>query len=179
MPQKVPEATLIDGSTGRVPEGAGWFVVNAAQAAGMRTERFGAAAAFEGAERFPEFGINVRVLEPGQPASLYHRENAQEAYLVVSGTALAIVEDQERPMGPGDLLHLPAGTAHVLVGAGDGPAIVVMCGTRRTPPEYVFEVSDVAARHGACAPQQTSDPRVAYAGSAPPQFGPVDVPWPA
>lgn len=179
MHGKVPEATLVDGSTGRVPEGAGWFVVNAAQAAGMRTERFGAAAGFEGAQRFAEFGINVRVLAPGQPASLYHRENAQEAYLVVSGQALAIVEDEERPMGPGDLLHLPAGTAHVLVGAGDGPAIVVMCGTRKTPPEYVFPVSEVAARHDASVAEETDDPRVAYAGMTPPQFGPVDIPWPS
>ena len=178
MADPIPEATLVAGATGRVPEGAGWFVVNAAEAAGMTTERFGSAAAFEGAQRFAEFGINVRVLAPGQPASLYHRENAQEAYLVVAGEALAIVEEQERPMGPGDLLHLPAGTAHVLVGAGDGPAIVVMCGTRKTPPEYVFPVSAAAGRFDASVAEETSDPRVAYAGIAPPQFGPVDVPWP-
>jgi uncharacterized cupin superfamily protein len=176
--EKIPEATLVDGATGRVPEGGGWFVVNAAEAAGMSTERFGAAAGFEGAQRFAEFGINVRVLAPGQPASLYHRENAQEAYLVVSGSAVAIVEEQERTLGPGDLLHLPAGTAHVLVGGGDGPAIVVMCGTRKTPPEYVFPVSAAAARHDASVAEETDDPRVAYAGMTPPAFGPVDIPWP-
>jgi len=65
MADPIPEATLVAGATGRVPEGAGWFVVNAAEAAGMTTERFGAAAAFEGAQRFAEFGINVRVLASG------------------------------------------------------------------------------------------------------------------
>ena len=178
MRNDIPEAKLVDGATGKVPEGDGWFIVSAMQAAGMATERFGTAAAFEGAQRFEEFGINVRVLQPGQSSSLYHRENAQEAFLVISGTALAIVEDHEREMGPGDFLHLPAGTAHTLVGAGDGPAVVVMCGTRKTPPEYVFPVSEVAARHNASAAKETTDPREAYAGMTPPQFGPVDIPWP-
>jgi uncharacterized cupin superfamily protein len=34
---------------------------------------------------FPELGVNIRLLQPGQPAAMYHREGAQEACLVLSG----------------------------------------------------------------------------------------------
>jgi uncharacterized cupin superfamily protein len=60
---------------------------------------------------FPEFGINVRVLQPGQPAAMYHREGAQEAFLALSGECVVIVEEEERPMRKGDFLHLPPGVS--------------------------------------------------------------------
>lgn len=34
---------------------------------------------------FPQVGIKIRVLEPGQPNGLYHSENQQEDFLVLSG----------------------------------------------------------------------------------------------
>ena len=49
---------------------------------------------------------------------------------MLSGEALAIVEGEERPMRPWDLLHCPAGTNHVIVGAGDGPCVVLAVGAR-------------------------------------------------
>ena len=118
-----PGSTLTDSPTGKTPEGDGWFIVNVAEAQGMQTESFGAGTRFENMQHpFPEFGINVRVLQPGQPNGLYHREDAQEAFLVLSGEVTAIVEDQERTMRKGDLLYVPPRTAHIIVGAGDGPA---------------------------------------------------------
>jgi len=87
----VPEAPLSDSAAGRAAESDGWFVVNVADAAGMHTDRFGDACRFEvAAARFPEFGINVRVLQPGQPNCLYHRESSQEAFLVLSGECIAV-----------------------------------------------------------------------------------------
>jgi oxalate decarboxylase/phosphoglucose isomerase-like protein (cupin superfamily) len=55
---------------------------------------------------------------------MYHRENDQEDFLVLAGEALAIVEGEERPLRQWDFVHCPAGTNHVLVGAGDGPAVL-------------------------------------------------------
>ena len=66
-------------------------------------------------------GINIGVLEPGQPASMYHRENDQEDFLVLSGECLAIIEGSERPLRAWDFVHCPPGTEHIFVGAGDGP----------------------------------------------------------
>ena len=161
----VPEAQLVDSPAGRAAETDGWFIVNVAEAAGMHTDRFGDACRFEvAAARFPEFGINVRVLQPGQPNCLYHRESSQEAFLVLSGECIAVVEEQERPMRPGDFFHAPSGTAHVIVGAGEGPCVVLMVGTRKDPEELLYPASPVAARHGASVERDTSDEEAAYAG---------------
>jgi uncharacterized cupin superfamily protein len=159
-----------------VPEGSGWFVVNVADAHATESRRFGASVRFENESRFPEFGINVRVLQPGQPASLYHRENAQEAFLVLSGECLLIVEDEERPLRKGDFVHLPAGTPHVLVGAGDGPASVLMVGTRKDPEELLYEVNAAAARFAASVERETSDEQAAY-GSNPLRPARLGLPW--
>ena len=128
----IEEAPLRRAEAGLVPDGDGWFIVGVADAEGAHSERFGDGCVFEGPMvRFPEFGINVRVLEPGQPGSLYHREDAQEAFLVLSGECLAIVEDQERAMRKGDLLYTPPNTAHALVGAGERPCAILMVGSRK------------------------------------------------
>ena len=161
----VPEATLAETEHGLVPEGEGWFSVNLTDAAAIHTERFGDGCRFEGDTPFPEFGINVRVLQPGQPASMYHREDAQEAFLVLSGECVAIVEDQERPMRAGDLLHMPPRTAHVAVGAGDGPCAILMVGARKAQMGLAFPVSEAAARYGASVDRETDDAPTAYAGT--------------
>ena len=174
----VPEAPLGDSPAGRAAEADGWFIVNVADAPATLSERFGAKCGFEGAAaRFPEFAINVRVLAPGQPNCLYHREDSQEAFLVLSGECIAIVEEQERPMRAGDFLYTPSGTAHVIVGAGDGPCSVLMVGTRKDPEELLYPVSPVAARHGASVEQETPDAEVAYGDeeSEPRPLG--RVPW--
>jgi uncharacterized cupin superfamily protein len=175
--ERIDEAPLRETEAGLVPEGDGWFVVNVAAGRGIRTDRFGAACVFEGAERFPEFGINVHVLQPGQPNSMYHREDAQEDFLVLSGEAIAIVEDEERPLRPGDLLHTPPGTAHVLVGAGSGPCAILMVGTRKRPETLLYPVSKIAWRYGASVDEETTDEDAAYAGTPPPEPGPVGMLW--
>jgi uncharacterized cupin superfamily protein len=175
--ERIQEAPLRRSEAGLLPDGDGWFVVNVAEGRGIQTARFGAACVFEGAARFPEFGINVHVLEPGQPNAMYHREDAQEAFLVLSGEAIAIVEDVERRLRPGDFLYTPPGAAHVLVGAGDEPCAVLMVGTRKRPERLLYPVSEAAARYGASVDQETDDEGAAYAGTSPPEPGPIGMPW--
>jgi uncharacterized cupin superfamily protein len=163
---------------GLVPEGDGWFVVNVADARAFHSERAGLNCPFESRDSapFPEFGINIRVAEPGQPTSMYHAENAQEAFLVLAGECVLVIEDEERRLRRWDFVHCPAGTRHVLVGAGDGPCAILMVGTR--PPEEVLEypVSEVAARHGASVEKSTPSEEEAYAGW--PDLTPRRMPWP-
>ena len=177
--EPVPEAPLQPAEAGLLPGAEGWFVVNVADSHATHSDRFGTSARFEQRPEveFPEFGFNVRVLEPGQPASLYHRENAQELFLVLSGECVAIVEEQERPLRKGDLLYMPPGTAHVLVGAGDGPSTVVMAGTRREPEELLYPVSAAAARYGASAERETSSAEEAYGDSCSPRPIELGLPW--
>ncbi len=61
---------------------------------------------------------------------MYHWEADQEDFLVVSGEALLIVEGEERPLRQWDFVHCPPGTKHTILGAGDGPCIVVAVGAR-------------------------------------------------
>ena len=125
--------------------------------------------------RFPEVGVNVHVLEPGQAASQYHAESEQEAFLVLSGEPLLIVEEQERRLRPGDVFHSPGGTRHVFVGAGDGRSAILMIGARRLADAILYPVSPVAARDGASVEASTPLPSEAYRGW--PDDEPRRFPW--
>jgi uncharacterized cupin superfamily protein len=176
--EQVDEAPLRQTDGGMTPEGDGWFVVNIAEAVAVGKQGLGRAAVFEADDEFPEYGINVHVIQPGEPNCMYHRENHQEDFLVLSGECVAIVEDQERPMRRGDFLHTPAGCAHVFVGAGDGPCAILMVGSRCEPDEVLYPVSAVAARHGASVERETPHSREAYARFPKGQRTPLGhVPW--
>lgn len=160
----VDEARVEPTDNGKAAKSDGWFILNTREARWRRSEEFGLLCTLEGEPKFPSYGINVRVVQPGQPASLYHSENAQENFLILSGEALVVVENQERRLTAGDFVHFPPGTNHVLVGAGDGPCAILMMGFRPAEKKLLYPVSEVAAKHGASAVKETSDPREAYAG---------------
>ena len=62
--------------------------------------------------------------------SMYHWEADQEGFLVLSGEALLIVEDEERPLRQWDYFHCPPDVPHTIVGAGSGPAAILAIGAR-------------------------------------------------
>jgi hypothetical protein len=83
-----------------------------------------------------------------------------------AGAALLIIEGQERPLGQWDFVHSPPGSNHIIVGAGDGPCVVLAMGSRQhmaTPEWGAYTVDEAALRHGAGVEQETSDSAVAYA----------------
>ena len=109
-----------------------------------------------------QYGVRVHVLQPGEPNGLYHRENQQEDFLVLHGSCTLLVEGEERPLQQWDFVHSPAWTEHIFVGAGDGPCAILMVGARQLPWEVVYPVDELAARHGAGAATETTDPDEAY-----------------
>jgi uncharacterized cupin superfamily protein len=159
----VPEAPLTPAETGQRPEGEGWFVINAADAHWRDSPHFGAFTRFEGDAGFPQVGINIGVLAPGQPACMYHGENEQEDFLVLQGECLLLIEGEERPLKAWDFVHCPAWTEHVFVGAGEGPCTLLAIGTR-LGGDIVYPVSEVAQRHKAGVLEETPNPDDAYAG---------------
>jgi uncharacterized cupin superfamily protein len=168
----VPEAEYERTDAGVVPKGQGWFVLSAKDAV-WKDGDFGAYTRFEGPEsRFPMIGVNIGVLQPGQPACMYHGENEQEDFLVLSGECLLLIEGEERPLKAWDFVHCPPWAEHVFVGAGDGPCAILALGTRLSP-EVVYPASELAQRHRAGVGRTTRDPKEAYAGSA----DDVDVPF--
>ena len=158
----VPEAPMEDRPGGKKPAGEGWFVINARDAAWIRNEKFGAGVTFEGEPEFTQLGINIGVLEPGQPACMYHRESAQEDFLVLWGECLLLVEGEERRLKAWDFVHCPPWTDHVFVGAGDGPCGLLAVGSREHE-EIVYPVSELAQKYEAGVDKETPDPKEAYA----------------
>ncbi len=143
---------------------ADWFTVNVRDTPWRTHDTFGSACRFESPEvEFPQLGINLRVLRPGQPNCLYHSESLQEDFLVLHGECLLLVEGEERRLGPWDFVHCPPGTEHVFVGAGDGPCVILMVGARDPDERLLYPVSELAARYGASAETETTSPEEAYA----------------
>ena len=171
----VGEARLEDVGSGLAPVSPGWFVVNAGAAAWVRNEAFGGRCVFESTPRvlaerpdvepqfFTETGFTLAVLEPGKPSGMYHAESGQEDFLVLAGTCLLLIEEEERPLRAFDFVHCPPGTRHTFVGTGDGPCVIFMIGARREDGTIVYPRSDTARARGAGVEEETPAPAEAYA----------------
>ena len=151
------EALLEETEAGRVPTGEGWFVLNARDVSWIRSEERGQDTDFEGKQEWPQLGFRIQVLGRGQRGT-YHGESGQEDFLVVSGECVVVIEGEERRLRAWDFVHCPPWTRHVFVGAGDGPCVIVMTGSRVGGFEVVYPVNEVAAKHGASVLEETSKP---------------------
>jgi uncharacterized cupin superfamily protein len=161
----VPEAPLEQTEHGLVPKGEGWFVLNARDAVWADRGPRGAVMTFEGEPEFEQVGVNLFVLDPGSPMSMYHWEADQEDFLVLSGEALLIAEGEERPLRAWDFVHCPPRMAHTIVGAGSGPCAILAVGARahQVGEDWGgYPLDETAAAHDAASLEETNDPRVAY-----------------
>ena len=150
---------------GLVVDGEGWFVVNARESRWKDEGPLGSYCTFEGKRRFPHFGINISVLEPGERIGMYHRENAQEAFLVLEGECTLIVEGAERRLKAWDFFYCAPRTEHIIVATGEQSAVVLAVGGRGrgVGGGIVYPVSETAARHEASVVRETTSPSEAYA----------------
>jgi uncharacterized cupin superfamily protein len=113
-----------------------------------------------------QIGVNLFVLEPGQPMSMYHWEADQEDFLVLSGEALLIVDEEERPLRQWDFFHCPPNVSHTIVGAGSGPSAILALGARidSVGDDWGgYPYSELAMKHDASTEEETTEPKVAYA----------------
>ena len=167
--EKIAEAKMSETENGLVPEGPGWYVLNAKDAAWKKNEKFGEACTFEGSERFKQYGVNIHVIHPGQPNCHYHGEDDQEDFLVLKGTCKLIIEGQEKILKEWDFVHCPKWTKHVFIGAGSEPCAILMMGGR-TGNGVIYPIDDLAEKYGACPAQETDSPQESYKG-VPPMVG--------
>jgi uncharacterized cupin superfamily protein len=173
IPESPPEQT----EHGHVGVGPGWFVLNARDARwfvrpGRRSVSFTGRNEWEADTFFPMLGVQLADIEPGQPNSQYHWETEAEAFFVISGEALLIIEGQERPLRQWDFVHMPPKTEHVLVGAGDGPCVFLAMSSRENQqfgPYGEYPPNEVAAKYGASA-KDSEDPDVAWPESEPSRY---------
>jgi uncharacterized cupin superfamily protein len=140
-----------------------WWVRNVREMP-WRANELGSTVDFDyDVDRFEEFGINLTVLEPGQPMTMYHQERYQEGFLILRGEALLIVEGDEVPMMQWDYFHCPPDVAHAIVGAGEGTCLVLAVGSRVGPDIILYPRNETALKHSAGVEQDTPSPKEAYA----------------
>ena len=171
------EAPLRSTKFGLVADVDGWFVLNARDSRWRDYGPLGFGCNFEGKRPFEQLGINVNVLEPGQPLGLYHHERHQEGFLVLSGECLLVVEGETRTLRAWDFFHCPGGIAHLIVGAGSGPAVLLAVGARGGRKRLVYPVDAVATAHGAGVERETTKRSEAYAGVPRPVRAPYREGW--
>lgn len=162
----VPEAPLERTNEGLVARGEGWFVLNAREGRWRDRPGRGRVIGFEAGTDFPQLGVALYVLAPGEPIGMYHSEANQEDFLVLSGEGLLLIEDEERPLRQWDFVHCPVGSSHMIIGAGEAPCVVFAVGARGNEgddPWGVYPVAEIALRHGVGVEAETSDAAVAYA----------------
>ena len=169
----VPEAELKQTTAGLVPGGEGWFVLNARDARWVDRPGRGQNVPLTGwteeeAEGlFPQLGMAIVTLSPGEPIGMYHWEGDQEGFLVLAGEALLLIEGQERPLRQWDFVHCPPGAGHMIVGAGEGPCVVLAAGSREHIGEHcnggAYTFDEAAVRHGAGI-EEDDDADDPYAG---------------
>ncbi len=145
------------------------FIVNLADAPAMHHPRRATLIDLEPDDApWPDLGVNVQVLQPGQPNCRYHAEPVQEDFLVLHGECLLLVEGEERRLRQWDLFHCPPGTGHVFVGAGDAPCAILMVGARGEGADATeYPADELAQRHGAGVAETTTSAEEAYADAPP------------
>jgi len=163
----VPEVRLVETEAGLVPGGPGWFVLNARDARWIERPGRGVNVPLTGwtdeeAETwFPQLGVALIRLAPGEPIGMYHWEADAEDFLLLSGNAVLIVEGEERPLRQWDFVHCPPGTRHMIVGAGEDGCVVLGTSSREHLGEHcnggAYVRDEAAARHGA-SPDDPEDP---------------------
>ena len=171
------EAKIEETEVGRVPVDDGWYILNLSEIRWATVPSGGTWCGF-GSPSHPSdrLGIGIHILWPGEAPGFYHEEDDLEGFLVLSGECIAIVEGEERRMGPWDYLHSPPGTRHITVGAGDGPCALLMVGTRSHGDRTRYIPDPVAARHGAAVEVESSSAREVYRDRPP--IVPARSPWP-
>jgi uncharacterized cupin superfamily protein len=146
-----------------------WTVVNATTLPWEAAPGWGRGVKFEDPDggRWPQYGFNITVLEPGDVSTMYHGEGAQEDFVVLAGACLAVIEGEEVRLTTWDVLHCPPWTRHAFVNDGDAACAILMIGGRHDGEEYDVEYphDPVAFARGAAVKTYTTESDAAYAGT--------------
>ena len=110
-------------------------------------------------QTFPELGVNLDVIWPGQPSGLYHTETNQEDFLVLMGECVLLIEGEERHLRHMGLRSLPTGNGARLRRRRRGP-VRDFHDRPHGQSDQGHRVPALRARHATTAP--ASRPRRAH-----------------
>jgi uncharacterized cupin superfamily protein len=145
-----------------------WFVVNATRERWSAAPGWGRVMKFErDGSPFADFGINIHVIGPGERSTMYHGEDGQEDFLVLSGSCTVVIEGEERTLQAWDFLHCPAWTRHTFANTGEEACAILMVGARRdgVEPGCEYPEDPKAQALGAGVASYTTESKTAYAGT--------------
>ena len=157
------EATLKETDAGLVPDGEGWFVLNARDARWWQSERLGRSAALEGEPEFSEVGFKSTSCFPASRTACITESRARRTSSCCPASASSSSKGRSNSSKAWDFVHCPPMAEHIFVGAGDGPCVIVMTGRRKESDEIRYPVNDVAAKHDAGVLEETTSAEEAYA----------------
>ena len=173
------EAKIEDTEHGRVPVDDGWYILNLSEIgwATVSRRRDRGAASGRPTEPSDRIGIGVHILWPGDSPGFYHEESDLEGFLVLSGECIAVVEGEERRMGPWDYLHSPPAAPATsrsapATGRARSSCTASARRTRRSSTPSSRRRRSTATR----SQTETDSPKEAYKDRPP--IEPVRSPWP-
>ena len=105
----IPEAPLEQTEHGLMAAGKGWFVLNAREARWFKLEGRGLRPGLQGKGDFPQLGIGLYVLGPGEPMAMYHWETDQEAFSSSPGRLCSSSRARSGDCGSGISCTAPPG----------------------------------------------------------------------
>jgi mannose-6-phosphate isomerase-like protein (cupin superfamily) len=76
------------------------------------------------------FGVNVIVMPPHYDGVFHYHDEQDELYFVHSGTARVEVDDEERLLGPGGIVHVTSTTPRRVSNAGDEDLVLLVVGAK-------------------------------------------------
>jgi mannose-6-phosphate isomerase-like protein (cupin superfamily) len=76
------------------------------------------------------FGVNVIVMPPHYDGVFHYHDEQDELYFVHSGTARVEVDDEERLLGPGGIVHVTSTTPRRVSNAGDVDLVLLVVGAK-------------------------------------------------
>jgi quercetin dioxygenase-like cupin family protein len=78
-------------------------------------------------------------LEAGQRTQRHYHAVTEEIYLITAGGGVLEVDGDERGVGVGDAILIPAGAWHELVAGADGARLLCMCAPPYSHDDTYFD----------------------------------------
>ncbi|MEJ7710328.1 MAG: cupin domain-containing protein [Pyrinomonadaceae bacterium] len=77
-------------------------------------------------------------LPPGAAVYLHKHQYTEEIYYILSGSGLMTIGDEQRTVGPGDAIYIPAQSFHSIKNVGLEPmTILLVCGPAYSPEDHL------------------------------------------
>jgi mannose-6-phosphate isomerase-like protein (cupin superfamily) len=76
------------------------------------------------------FGVNVIVMPPHYDGVFHYHDEQDELYFVHSGTARVEVDDEERLLGPGGMVHVTSTTPRRVSNEGHEDLVILVVGAK-------------------------------------------------